>query len=201
MIGAMARAPLALALVAMLAAAPPAAAEYYRWVDDRGGTHYAEGIDSVPERYRARATPLGYPARPAAPAAAPAAPPAAGEIRFTPGERIMVDARVNGGARVRLQLDTGADHTLISPRALVAAGVSLTHGTRVARLTGATGTDRAQIAVVDSLEVGGARVGRLPVIVYEMAGGGGDGLLGRDFLDRFNVTIDAGRGIVTLAPK
>jgi len=29
----------------------------------------------------------------------------------------------------------------------------------------------------------------------------GDGLLGRDFLDQFNVNIDSSRGVVTLAPK
>jgi hypothetical protein len=28
-----------------------------------------------------------------------------------------------------------------------------------------------------------------------------DGLLGRDFLDRFTVTIDSKAGVVTLAPK
>jgi hypothetical protein len=29
----------------------------------------------------------------------------------------------------------------------------------------------------------------------------GDGLLGRDFLDQFNVNIDSSQGVVTLAPK
>jgi osmotically-inducible protein OsmY len=29
----------------------------------------------------------------------------------------------------------------------------------------------------------------------------GDGLLGRDFLDQFNVNIDSGKGVVTLSPK
>jgi hypothetical protein len=56
--------------------------------------------------------------------------------------------------------------------------------------------------VVESLEVGEARVGKLPVGSYELAGtDAGDGLLGRDFLDQFNMEIDATRGEVRLAPK
>jgi hypothetical protein len=34
-----------------------------------------------------------------------------------------------------------------------------------------------------------------------MATAHGDGLLGRDFLDRFHVSIDATRGEVTLKPR
>jgi hypothetical protein len=56
--------------------------------------------------------------------------------------------------------------------------------------------------VVDSLEVGEAKVGKMPVGAYELAGTGtGDGLLGRDFLDQFKMTVDAAKGEVTLAPK
>lgn len=184
----------------LVAAAAPAAARYYRWIDVAGAAHYSEGLDSVPERYRPTAVPLGLRSRPAesAPAARAATP---GEIRFTPGERIVVDARINGSASVRLQLDTGADRTLVSPRALAAAGVSLTGASRPTRVIGVTGAARARIAVVDSLEVGGATVGRLPVIVYDVDGADSDGLLGRDFLDHFTVHIDSARGILTLVPK
>jgi hypothetical protein len=53
---------------------------------------------------------------------------------------------------------------------------------------------------IESLEVGQARIGRMVVASYDVAGAG-DGLLGRDFLDRFTVTIDSTNGVVTLAPK
>jgi hypothetical protein len=56
--------------------------------------------------------------------------------------------------------------------------------------------------VLESLEVGTARVTKIPVGSYELAGSAaGDGLLGRDFLDQFNMAIDASRGEVRLAPK
>jgi predicted aspartyl protease len=179
-----------------------AAAQIYRWVDEAGVPHYAEGLDSVPERHRAGAAPVGLRN---APAAAETAAPSVGRggtvIRYSPGQRIMVDVRINGATSARLVLDTGADRTIISPRALSAAGVSLARTVATGHLIGVTGTDRLPFVIVDSLEVGDARAGQLPVGAYEIAQAEGDGLLGRDFLDRFHVTIDSARGLVTLSPK
>jgi hypothetical protein len=190
----------------------PAVAEIYKWIDDGGGAHYSEGLESVPEGYRARALPLGFRNQPAPPPslALPAPRESAArhtsngratEIRYVPGERILVDARVNGDHAVRLLLDTGADRTLISPRALVAAGVSLTRDAISGSIQGVTGTAEVKAVVVDSLEIGDARVGRLRVLAYEMGQSGHDGLLGRDYLDQFQVAIDTSRGVVTLSPK
>jgi predicted aspartyl protease len=113
----------------------------------------------------------------------------------------MVDVKINGTSTARLVLDTGADGTLISPRALRAAGVSLVTPIGTGQVIGVTGSDRVPFVMVESLEVGDARVVKLPVGAYEIAQAEGDGLLGRDFLNRFNVTIDAVRGLVTLSPK
>jgi hypothetical protein len=195
-----------LALITMLAAATtPAAAQFVRWTDERGNVHYGEGLDRVPERYRESAQPLGYRNAPApAPSAAAAAEPTRETvIRYTPGQHIIVDARVNGGTYAKLILDTGAGSTLISPRVLAAAGVSLTRGTTRARTRGvASGTDvDVQLVQIDSLAVGDARVGRMVVSAYEMQMNDVDGLLGQDFLARFNVQIDPTQGIVKLSPK
>jgi hypothetical protein len=122
-------------------------------------------------------------------------------IRFIPGQRIMVDARINGNADAKLMLDTGSDKTLISPRALQAAGVRITGSTTSAEVAGATGTGRMQFVEVDSLEIGEARVGRMPVASQDVPIDGADGVLGRDFLDQFNVNIDGGKGVVTLSPR
>jgi predicted aspartyl protease len=201
------RALVTLALAVLVGLTPGSAhAQIYRWVDDAGVPHYAEGLDSVPEHHRATATRLGLRNRPAAPPAAAtdvsrSTPQRGATIRYTPGERILVDVRINGTASALLMLDTGADRTLISPRALAAAGASLTRSVGTGRLIGVTGDDHLPYVMIDSLEVGEARVGRMPVGAYEMAQMGGDGLLGRDFLDAFHVTIDAARGLVTLSPK
>jgi Aspartyl protease len=195
------------ALCLLVGAVPPgASAQFYRFTDERGQSHYVDGLEKVPERYRNSAVPLGLRNAPAADpsTAAPAAARPAGSalIKYTPGQRIMVDVRINGAFTAQLLLDTGADRTMISPRTLVAAGVAITRPVGTGSVTGVTGTDRINYVLVDSLEVGEARVGRMPVAAYELAGtGAGDGLLGRDFLDQFKMTVDASKGEVHLTPK
>lgn len=196
---------LALLLLAPLGPPVPAAAQIFRWVDEHGIVHYGQGIDSVPERHRGSAVLQGYrPAPPPQPRSEAVRPVSSGgpsTFSYTPGEPIVVIGRLNGSTSVRLLLDTGADRTLISPRALVAAGVSLTRGTVSGPLVGVTGTAEATAVVVQSLEIGEARVGPMLVIAFQMSEARHDGLLGRDFLDRFHVSIDGTRGLVTLAPR
>ena len=199
---------LGLVLVGAIAVGPSTAlAQFYRWVDERGTAHFAEGIDNVPERYRSTAVPLGMrnsptPSAPA-PGVATVATGAPTEIRFIPGRHIIVDARINGGPAVKLILDTGAGGTLISPRALAASGVSLTRGTRVGRSRGIAKDVEVEVTqvAIDSLEVGGARVGRMLVSSYDMDMPDVEGLLGQDFLGNFNVTIDSNEGVVKLVKK
>lgn len=197
---------LALLVVVLIGAASPALAQVYRWVDDQGNAHYADKLPGIPERYRSRAEPLGYRNAPAPPpgANAPSGPTVAAggaSIRYVPGERILVDVRLNGRASARLLLDTGADVTLINPSSLTAAGADLARSSGRAEIRGVTGSDRVISVMLESIEVGQARVERLPVVAYEMGSRESDGLLGRDFLDRFNLSIDSSRGVVILTPK
>ena len=39
--------------------ASPSTSGLYRWMDDGGRVHYSQGLDSVPEPFRAKAVPLG----------------------------------------------------------------------------------------------------------------------------------------------
>jgi len=192
----------------------PAAAEIFRYTDARGTPHYVEGLDSVPQEYRAKAVPMGLrnappgaatpapttPGGSGAAAGAPNAPKGGAAIKYTPGKAIMVDAKINGTTNAKLLLDTGADGTMINPRVLVAAGASLSRPAGTSRVTGVAGSDTVTVVVIDSLEIGEARVGRMSVASYDVAGAG-DGLLGRDFLDRFTINIDSTNGVVTLSPK
>ena len=192
-----------------------AAAQTYRWTDDDGRTNYTQGIHSVPERHRANARVIGgeappvdaaastpaaasSPAAPAAPARAATGPPA--RITFVPGQPIMVSARINGSGTAQLMLDTGAQVTVINPRALAAFGVSMRDAQR-GTLQGVTGSTDTLAVRLESLEVASARVGPLMVVSHDSGPGTGDGLLGRDFLDRFTVNIDNTAGVVTLTPK
>jgi Aspartyl protease len=197
---------LALAFAGVLGHHGPADAQIYRYTDERGNSYYVEGLDRIPERYRGTATALPFRNSPASPPAGTSTTPAASDkepttISFVPGQRILTEARINDGPSVRLLLDTGADRTLISPRALVAAGASLTRGAGSHQIQGVTGNSEAIGVVIDSLAVGSARVGRMTVFAHDMNRSDFDGLLGRDFLQQFNVSIDATRGVVTIKPK
>jgi len=190
-------------LALMVALAPAAHAQLYRWADENGETHFGQGVESVPERYRSRARAVGTVDPPPAPSGPAVATVADGvtRIAFAPGRSIMVIARINGRAPVQLMLDTGASRTTISPAALVGLGVTYRDAPKV-EIRGVTGTASAYLVGLESLEVGGARVGPLRVLSHDaQMGGGAQGLLGRDFLSYFRVTIDNARGQVELAPK
>jgi predicted aspartyl protease len=178
-------------------------AQMYRWTDDQGGVHYTQGLDSVPDRQRAKAQMIAFPERPAAPAAtSPAESASSGQtkIPFTPGKPIMVTAKVNGGTSANLMLDTGASVTVINPRVLAAMGVGSAQALR-GSVKGATGSADVLFVPVQSIEVGSARSGPLRIAAHDVDLSQGDGLLGRDFLDQFTVTIDSTAGVVTIAPK
>ena len=203
---------LVVAAILLLGRPAPSEAQIYRWVDEQGVPHFSEGIDSVPERYRPTAVPLGLrnaPPAPSAPAGggAPGAPRAGGatatggtQIKFLPGRPIIVEALINGSTSVKLILDTGADRTVINPRALAAAGLSLTEGP-AAQMRGATGTAPVRGVQLNSIAVGEAKVGKLMVISHDIEQADVDGLLGRDFLEQFKVSLDSESGVATLSPK
>ena len=198
-----------LLLGGVLVAAPgPASAQIYRWTDERGDTRYSEGINSVPPQSRGSAVIMSTPSQPApsAPAAAEApsdgaAPAGGARIPFIPGRPIVVNARINGSGSAQLILDTGAQGTVISPTALAALGVSYRNAAR-GTIRGVTGETSVLAVRIENLEVEGARFGPLMVISHDAGlGSGTDGLLGRDFLDNFIVTIDSSNRVVTLTPK
>jgi predicted aspartyl protease len=185
------------AILCMLLILPGSAlAQVYHWVDGEGVVHYSTGIESVPAPYRARARALYASPPPAVPATDPSS---LTTITFTPGSPVIVSARINGLGPIILVLDTGADRTLVSPGALARLGIPVVASGR-AEVRGVTGAGPADVVWIASLEVGGAKTGPLAIVAYDGNLRQADGLLGRDFLDQFTVTIDAQTGRVTLAP-
>lgn len=196
------------ALLVLLVTATPAVAQLYTWTDEHGVVHYTADPFSIPLQHR----PAGLPA--AAPA--PRAPggwegwgvtpttvaPTGLTVQFTPGEPIVVNAHLNG-VPVLLLLDTGADRTLLSPAAVERAGYGPTvvSGATSVRILGVTGSAMASVVTVPLLDVAGARLGPLSLLVHDAGLGGLDGLLGRDVLDAFTVTIDTAAGRATLTPR
>jgi hypothetical protein len=177
-------------------------ADIYYWVDDRGTQYYTTRFESIPEPYRSKAQLLPLPVSPPAPPGLERSPSPKGltRIPFTPGLPVLVSVKINGAGPITLVLDTGSDRTLVAPAALQRLGISVENGPR-GILKGVTGTSYADAVWVNSVEVGEARVGPLLIIAHDADLKGADGLLGRDFLAHFNVTIDSKERVVTLAPN
>lgn len=182
---------------------PTAAAQHlYTWTDETGVVHYTADPWSIPPKYR----PDNVPTRPLSPAAVET-PSIVGNrvaaiVQFTPGDPIVVTARLNG-VPLALLLDTGADRTLVSPAAVARAGYERTivAGGSSVRIFGVTGSVMAPQVTVAVLDVAGARIGPVSLIVHDAGLGEVDGLLGRDILDAFTVTIDAAAGRAILIPR
>ena len=174
-------------------------AEIYYWVDDQGIQNYTTNPESIPEPYRSRAQPLSLPTSPSAPPELPSTPSPKGlaKIPFHPGSPVLVNVKINDAGPLTLILDTGADRTLIRLSALRRLGVANENTTRVV-LRGVTGESNVDAVWVNAVEVGEVRVGPLLIIAHDADLKGADGLLGRDFLSHFNVTIDSKEGVVTL---
>jgi len=177
----------------------PAAAQLYRWTDGEGTVHYTADLSTIPSPFRAGATLLNSPQARPAPPPDPSAPVS---LRVTPGAPITVEARLNG-VPLTLIVDTGADRTVISPAAIERAGLG-GQPRRSIQVVGVTGTATAALVTLPLLDVAGARIGPLPVIAYALPaalGGGVDGLLGRDVLDAFTLSVDTASGRATLTVR
>ena len=179
-----------------------ALADIYYWADDQGTQYFTTTPESIPETYRSQAVLLPIPTSPPVPPELERtrAPQSFTKVPFTPGLPVLVSAKINGAGPISLILDTGSDRTLVAPAVLQRLGIS-TEDAPQGIVKGVTGTSSAVTVWVQSVEVGEARVGPLLIVVHDADLKGADGLLGRDFLANFNVTIDSKEKVVTLAPN
>jgi predicted aspartyl protease len=173
----------------------PAAAQIYQWTDGAGVIHYTTNADSIPEEFRPDVRVIDA-SRPPGEASAG---PSGSTISLRSGAPIMVVAHLNG-VPLTLMLDTGADRTMLAPTALARAGVEAGTG-RPVRVIGVTGESEGREVTLPRLDVAGARLGPVVVVVHEVPAAGVDGLLGRDLLDAFTITVDTAGGRATLVPR
>ena len=197
------------AVVAVLGAAlllpAVALAQVYRWEDAGGTVHFSNnpvpvpGITPPPPPPEPRADNTAVKLGAIAPKAlSPSV--AITRIRYTPGVPITVRATIAGAGSLSLILDTGADRTMIAPEALAKLGISTADAPRV-EVRGVTGASLGHVVQVASVEVGEAKVGPLWIIAHDADLKKADGLLGRDFLEHFKVTIDSRERLVTIVPR
>jgi hypothetical protein len=188
-----------LVVVVLAALARPAAAELYQWTDAIGVRHYTSDLASIPEAYLPGVRDIGSPRQREAPPVETRRDAEPGVMPSRGGAPIVAVVEINGVA-LRLIVDTGADRTMIVPAAVTRAGLSAAGG-RPVQIVGVTGSAVGSELIISQMGVAGARVGPLPVVVLEAPVGGADGLLGRDVLDFFTLTIDSTAGRAILQPR
>jgi predicted aspartyl protease len=172
-----------------------AAAQVYQWTDGSGVVHYTTNADSIPGEYLDEVRVIDA-WRPPGERKAGAS---GSTVPLTSGGPIMVTAYLNG-VPLTLMLDTGADRTMLAPGALTRAGIDQASGRRV-RIIGVTGESEGREVTLPRLDIAGAQLGPVAVVVHQVPAPEVDGLLGRDLLDAFTITVDAAGGRATLTPR
>jgi len=115
------------------------------------------------------------------------------------GRSVIVPVTFNHSLNADLLLDTGASMTMISRR--LAASLAIP-STGAGLFSGIGGTVSAQIARVDSIKVGDAEVSGMTVSIHDVSRFPQfDGLLGMDFLGRFQVSVDAAKRLLVLTTR
>jgi clan AA aspartic protease (TIGR02281 family) len=193
---------IALALALWMVSRPGLAADFYRWVDDKGIVHFTDNIHNIPENRRGTAKRIqgneGSGHQPP-----PAAPPTKASIPFEKhGSVVIVQATLNGKAAVKLVLDTGASFTMISSATAKQLDIDASQAERTMPFQTANGMIQAPLISLDSISVAGLELKNLTAAVHDaMPDPGVAGLLGLNFLTNFRMDIDTEKGIVHLEKK
>jgi predicted aspartyl protease len=127
----------------------------------------------------------------------PAGNPMVVPIHMT-GSIVVVPVTLNRAVQTYMILDTGATFTVLSPH--IAANLALRSTSRASFLT-ANGTISSPLAQLGSLKVGEAEAFNLTVAIQHVSPDPKiGGLLGLDFLSRYQMSIDSRRQLLTLGP-
>ncbi|MCX7855011.1 MAG: retroviral-like aspartic protease family protein [Anaerolineae bacterium] len=123
---------------------------------------------------------------------------------FRQGYLLVLHSAIGGDRQprvVRMILDTGAGYTMLPPEILEAVGCDLRHPAREVNILTVQGIVTAPVVVVPWFHCLGRRVSQWPVVAHSLPSGLREyavGLLGMDFLTRFQAVIDVGKGEIWL---
>lgn len=117
----------------------------------------------------------------------------------TAGSLVIVSVTFNSSLTANLALDTGATTTMVSRR--IARNLRLaTLGSRM--MVGIGGSVMTPVARLESVKVGDAEVSNLVVSIHDFSSSPRfEGLLGADFLQHFEFSLDARKRQLFLLPR
>jgi predicted aspartyl protease len=118
------------------------------------------------------------------------------------GNAMLVPVSFTNGSSsmtANLVVDTGAGQTVLSKRVARALGLLAVDTQTRLGIGGAVNVD---VGVVDSVKVGAAELKNLPISIHDFSPDPRiEGLLGFDFLGRFQMSVDNEKQIIVLTPK
>lgn len=187
------------ALLVLVPSASSLAAEYFRWVDDKGNVHFTDNLHNIPEKSRADIDRYLAPEN----KTPPPVPKTKASIPFErQGSVVIVDAIFNRRTTARLVVDTGASFTMISSATAKELNIDAAQNQRTAPFQTANGTIQAPLINLDSITVGGIEIKNLTAAVHDInTDAKVAGLLGLDFLSNFRMDIDTEKGMLYLEKK
>ena len=193
---------IALIFLALLFLVTPSdTADLFRWEDEHGVVHFTDNQHNIPKQYMDKVTRIRSPA----PSKAPENPlfPQRVSIPLKAiGTAAVVQVKLNDRALGNFIVDTGASYTVISKATARELAINLKKNVKNVRLQTANGFIDAPLVTLDSIEVGGMRVGNLMAAVHDFSHDGSvTGLLGLNFLSHFRIDIDTKNRVLVLEKK
>lgn len=195
--------PLVLAAIFCCLASAAGAAEYFRWVDERGVTHITDNLHNVPPKHRDRAHRVATPESPRVAEPPVKAPPRKASIPIEKhGQVVIIQATLNNKRSAKFVVDTGASYTLISNALARELAIDVGPGARTLPFQTANGLINAPVTHLESIAVGGMEIRDLPTAVHDAVPDSQvAGLLGLNFLSHFRMDIDTQKGVIHLEKK
>jgi clan AA aspartic protease (TIGR02281 family) len=179
------------------------AAEYYRWVDEKGVTHITDNLHNVPPAHRGKITAVTAPERPREPAPEIKPAPRKASIPIEKhGQIVVIQATLNNKRSAKFVVDTGASYTLISNALARELSLDIGPSSKTLPFQTANGLINAPVTNLDSITVGGMEIRDLPAAVHDAVPDPQvAGLLGLNFLANFRMDIDTQKGVLHLEKK
>jgi clan AA aspartic protease (TIGR02281 family) len=189
-------------LALLFTASPSQTDDLYRWVDKNGVVHFTDNPHNIPEQFKDKTTRIKSVA-PSKPPETPLFPQKVSvPLKDSKGTTAVVQVVLNDRERANFIVDTGASYTVISRLTARKLGIDLKKKHQKVRLQTANGMIDAPLVSLESVEVGGLRVGKLTAAVHDFSKDRSiSGLLGLNFLSHFRMDIDTQKGILVLEKK
>lgn len=188
---------LILLLLVLSNSATAAAAEFFRWTDEKGNVNFTDNLHNIPEKFRSKMDTYRTPEVKAQPVPPPKTKTS---IPFEKqGSVVIVDATLNRKTTAKLVVDTGASYTMISSATAKDLSIDAGQSQRTAPFQTANGVIQAPIVSLESITVGGIEVKNLTAAVHDIqVDPRVSGLLGLNFLSNFRMDIDTQTGVLHL---